>query len=371
MVMGREQLRPGAITDEQWQQWNEYRKNGGLLELYEWVDSGMPSVVSEKAAAAWLERLGAYLMSQTESGFISESERDVIWDDMVGRLTGQGKYAGQRHTILDLPSSVLSDVERYWTGLPKAEQKRIEDVAKELQTRAEVTARQAQELPLGVRGTSEQQVQAAYGAIRNLKLQMAAAPDYLQTQMGQQITQLEQAIEQIKGGIRGQARARTEEEMYPPNWQSELGPGKIAQDFAEKYGMSPEAAQQTGLRYFQHPESEEFSNLTKEESRSLAWVGMEAAGSQRPLPAAPPHEPAGFEELGVTAAPWKSWFERRYPQIVSKFKEKPPIERTAGSWSEFLERERKRIREEFTKQSAYQRGERPSAFQPRLKTVAF
>lgn len=83
-------------------------------------------------------------------------------------------------------------------------------------------------------------------------------------------------------------------------------------------------------------------------------------------------EKAYTEQLGEVAgtAPWKDWFRRQYPQLFREFKvgeEKP----TAVGWAEFLKKRKPELREEWWSLGAYQRGERPAAFAPRIKTVGF
>jgi len=374
--MGDEFLQTTPVnTDE----YRLYREGGGELGYQAWLDAGMPSLASN----AWLERLGAYLMAQMQKGFVSEAEADLIWGDMVNRLTGQGKYVGVTHTVMDLPPSVLSDVERYWTSLPVEAQKAAEQKAREAQQQAGDIAQQRGQLPLGAGGTPEQQFNAGITAINTLKQQMSAAPDYLQAEMRGQILNLEESLNQIRNNIRLDARRGTWEgeslsrsEILKRQAEKERTaprePGSTTQAFAEKYGMSPEAAQRTGYNYINNPDSPEYANLTREEKIDLEWVGLRAhIDTQRKEPAKPV-TPPDFE--GVTtqgSQMWRSWFERNYPAIVSEFKQKPAETQTAGGWDEFLKQERTRIKEEYLKQSPYSRGERPGAYSPKIKTVAF
>jgi len=162
-------------------------------------------------------------------------------------------------------------------------------------------------------------------------------------------------------------RTRAEE----PPIEEHPGPGMMAQRFAEKYGMNPEAAVQTGIRYATSPDRSEFENLTKEEMRDLVWVSMET-GEESHKPPPKPYEPPEFEKLGETGPPlWRTWFARRYPAIAGEFKERLPKERTEETWSEYLAKERARIRGEFAQQPYYARGERPGEFAPKVKTVVF
>lgn len=130
-------LRPGAITDEQYKAWQEYQQAGGMLALYEWVDAGQPTIIEERAAFAWLSRADTWLNSQVElgeeKGGISEAEYDLAIQDLIDRLSGADKYVGNRQTILDLPQSILNDVESYTKGLITTGQKSREQFQKEQQ----------------------------------------------------------------------------------------------------------------------------------------------------------------------------------------------------------------------------------------------
>jgi len=376
---------------EDYEAWQEYQKAGGQLSFDEWLDAGMPTIVEERAALAWLGRADAWLNAQVElgedKGGISEAEYDIAMQDLMARLSGTGKYIGDRQTILDLPQSILNDVENYTKGLVTTGQKNQEQAQKEQQEINEAVLAQRAKLPLNVGGNVQQQVKAGYDAIRNLKLQLETPnlPETLKGTMQSQILTLEQAINQLNQSARAKARAQTvpEEQEFPREGFPE--PGSFAQGFAEKWGMSPKAAEQTGYRYYQDPQSEEFANLTDEEKSGLTWVGIEAAGgggggggggdtgeSTWPKPRPTPFQPPRFEDIGATGSPsWKSWLAQRYPSIVSQFWAKPTGERVAETWSTFLESERKRISEEFSKQSPYARGERPGAFAPKIKTVSW
>ena len=379
MTMGRDAFLPGAITDAQWQAWNEYKAAGGFYGLYEWVAAGEPTIQEEKAAIAFRDRLNIYLDAQIASGAMSEAEADVLSQDTVDRLMGQGKYKGKRETVIDLPHWIVTGVENYITGLPVAEQKRIDQQIKEAQTMFQQLVQQGMELPLNARGTTTDQINYGQDTIRRLKLQLSVSPDYLQPIIRSQITGLEQSIKQLSESERLRARQATGAKT-PAQIQEEFEegvrtePGSLAMGFAEKYGMSPEAAQRTGFNYAANPESEEFANLTPEEERDLAWVGIEATEDRsRPKPPKP-FETPGFRTIGETGTQaYKSWFARQYPTIVSEFEAGAGggPRRTEETWLSFLEKERARIKEEFAKQSPYYRGEHPGAFSPRIRTVSF
>ena len=372
MVTGGKQYLPGAITDEQYQAWLEYQKAGGILEFYEWLDGGMPTITEEQANIAWMQRLDAYLTNQLNSGNISESEAKVIGNDTRDRLFGQGTYAGDRKNFNQLPAAILSDVERYWTGLPIAAQKEAEAAARVESQRLQDIASQRVQLPLGAGGTQTQQINAGMLAIQNLRTQMAAAPSYLQDEMRTQIAQLEDSINQISSSVRLQARQTTKAKEGIPEEPPE--PGTMAQMFAKQYGgITPKGAQLMGFNYNANPESPLYADLTSEQKGQLAWVGMEAAGPPpQPAPVPPYNPPAEFTASGETGSPvWKSWFARYYPSIVSQFTQGEGGKRTAESWSGFLAKERTRLKEQFASQGAYSRAERPSYYQSKLKTVAF
>ena len=68
---------------------------------------------------------------------------------------------------------------------------------------------------------------------------------------------------------------------------------------------------------------------------------------------------------------WQDWFRSRYPRIIEQFEVKPEAERTEKGWAEYLKRKKPEIKEQYYKQTPYERGERPSAFAPRIQTVGF
>jgi len=377
MVMPQDEFLQSRITEEESVAYKEYREDGGQLGYQEWVDAGMPTATEERAAFAWLGRLDLYLVNQMTSGAITEAEADLIWNDVYDRLFGGGKYVGLRQTTIDLPSAIRNDVERYTASLPVAEQKRIEQEARYAQQQAQDLATQRMQLPLGAGGTPNQQIRAGQEAIRRLQIQKETIPEqnfYLRDNIDVQIRQLQDSIGQITESERIKSRTRTEAELYPRGWEGEPDAPSFTKAFAEEHGMSAGAARETGLRYSQDPKSEEFANLTDEEKDNLIWVGIEGTGGgERYEPPPPkPITPPGFGGVGATGSPsWKSWFERQYPSIVSQFGARPAEEREAGDWASFLATERARIKEEFAKQSPYARGERPGAFAPKIKTVAF
>ena len=92
----------------------------------------------------------------------------------------------------------------------------------------------------------------------------------------------------------------------------------------------------------------------------------------------PRYEPA-FEAmragLGGTQ-PWKDWFESKYSTLLRRFKttlpaELPPAEEAERTWAEWLKKQKPELKEQWWGLGAYQRGERPAAFAPRVRTVKF
>ena len=121
MVMPQDEfLQP---KPEDTEAYRKYREGGGILAYQEWVDSGKPTVVEEKANIAWLNRFSDYLGAQVESGVITKEEAVLTGQDVQSRLFGQGKYVGNRQTILNLPQSILSDVESYTKQLSAQDRK--------------------------------------------------------------------------------------------------------------------------------------------------------------------------------------------------------------------------------------------------------
>jgi len=80
----------------------------------------------------------------------------------------------------------------------------------------------------------------------------------------------------------------------------------------------------------------------------------------------------GFREEMPRTERWRDWFRSRYPRMIEQFEAKvPEAERKEETWAEHLRKRRPEIREEWWRLTPYERGERPSAFAPRIQTVGF
>lgn len=118
----------------------------------------------------------------------------------------------------------------------------------------------------------------------------------------------------------------------------------------------------------------------KEQGR-LAYAGRHGMLFDRtPTPAKPFTEyGAGLEGMRTGFAGevpqterWQDWFRSRYPRMIEQFEAKPEAERIGEkTWTEYLKKKKPEIKEEYYKMSPYERGERPSAYQPRIQTVKF
>ncbi len=111
--------------------------------------------------------------------------------------------------------------------------------------------------------------------------------------------------------------------------------------------------------------------------RSIRQTGVGITGAERAF------RPTPFTEFG-TAEEFRAgfdipqterainWFRSRFPRLIEQFKfTVPKGEQKAKTFTEFLEGERPKVKEEFFRQTPFQRGERPSVFQPRITTVNF
>lgn len=107
-----------------------------------------------------------------------------------------------------------------------------------------------------------------------------------------------------------EARERWWRALHPEPEPSDEGPSATAISFAGQYGMSPEAAMATGVRYWQQPESPEWAGLTPQQRGELSWVA-------RPEPYRRPTEPP--------KDPWEAWQED-YP-YMQKFLTVPRAQR--------------------------------------------
>lgn len=73
---------------------------------------------------------------------------------------------------------------------------------------------------------------------------------------------------------------------------------------------------------------------------------------------------------------WKQYFEQRYGSLLRQFRaglptDGQPTKDVETNWAEFLRKRKPQLKEEWWKTGAFVRGERPSAFAPRIQTVKF
>ena len=180
--------------------------------------------------------------------------------------------------------------------------------------------------------------------------------------------------------IKSQARATTEREYEP----GELGRLKGIAEEAKRLGVGEEKAK---AEY-------EAALAETERGKEIARTGglppsgreAEAGYWATPRPSAaggfivgeerewepPPEDYIPPTEVGAIGPQrWRDWFTHKYGGVVEKYMTKTPRERTEVGWSQYLEKERTRLYEEYHRRGAYARGERPSAFAPRVRTVRF
>ena len=126
---------------------------------------------------------------------------------------------------------------------------------------------------------------------------------------------------------------------------------------------------------------EQATSLGQLDPRTFAPIG---AGGEvtRPRPLIPPRfaefEPT-FAEVSATVSGtqrMKDFFQSRFPELLRRFQALQPetlptADIQEANWAEFLRKRIPKIQEEFAQQSPFARGERPSVFQPRIKTVGF
>ena len=120
------------------------------------------------------------------------------------------------------------------------------------------------------------------------------------------------------------------------------------------------------------------------EERRLGVVGARAGitgvrGIQRGVePEVPPRFDIGFEKARPTTGSqrWRDWFRNQFSRELGQFQATTEFEglgtkQVEESWADFLRRRRPQLREQFQRQTPFERGERPSVFAPRVKTVRF
>lgn len=395
---GRTAPLPKGVTQIQWDLFNKYKEDGGYLDIQPWLSAGMPSVLEEKAIKSFLDKLDIWVVHQVNTEDWTEEQAQYYEQDVIDSLSGMGDYTGMPKRLNELSSSLVNSVNNYIASIPAAKRKELEAFTKSWsdmqaleekvsreriqkeQEQTQTIARQRMELPLGATGTYADAIRAGDNAIRNLQIQLDASPDYLKDTIKDQIGQLQTGVDQLiqseMAGERAKAGVMTPEQVRRTiEVEQRNEPSDAARRFGEKYTMSTKQAQLAAVEYASNPESEKFAALSPEERKELFWVGEQERSNQaeweKPAPAAP-FEPPDFKSSDMSGTPtWKSWFARQYPTIASEFLEKPGRERTKGTWAQYLEQERNRIKEEFSMQSPYMRGEYPSVYAPKLKTVIY
>ncbi len=101
----------------------------------------------------------------------------------------------------------------------------------------------------------------------------------------------------------------------------------------------------------------------------------------------PRYKPAFYEQLGVLpgSRPYLDWFQSRFPGLVSEFESKLPTYkgfktvlgavRETGEiqeqWSEWLKGKKSSLKERWWSKRPEERGEKPWAFQPMIRTRSF
>lgn len=304
----------------------------------------------DQTTNAFLLELEKWLKYRVSIGEIREADIDPIQSDYIARMYGIKPYTEQT------PIFALPQYNKIITFKKDIEA----DIAK-----------QKQIFPLGGGGTGAEQIWQAEWAIRDLQTQFNAAPDYLKPTIQGQIQTLKDFQTQQKKTERTLASGNLPQELTPEEarrytiGQEEARAGMFATDFAKEYGMSVHAAMQAGLRYAQHPESPEFSNLTQKEKVDLAWVGMEVAPESPPAKKIiPPYKPpATFGEAGITGSQYyKNWFEGKYSSALQEYKTTGA--QTEAGWAGLVGKKK----EEWWSLGWRERGERPYAFQPPIET---
>jgi len=140
-------------------------------------------------------------------------------------------------------------------------------------------------------------------------------------------------------------------------------------DYADK-AMLPETTPQD-------LQGELFVTLTPKEKQERRWRFAPAVPA-RPVAEREPRYMPAFEEMraGLQPQAWRQWFEASYPKLLRRFKAGLPTEaeeweaeKVEEKWSDWLKKGKPRFREEWYSRGARARGERPSAFAPRITTV--
>jgi len=202
----------------------------------------------------------------------------------------------------------------------------------------------------------------------------APLPTVPEAWLGERWTPTARAYEEKRADIEYQRALAERGAQKERKWE----PGTFTQEFAQKYGISPTEAHRLALGLawggggaLREGELQQLQALPLETRQELAWVGMEAQQQARALPALRrSFVPPLFEEMEVTGPPrWRDWFESKYGSMVRRFIE--PEQRTKASWVDYLRKQKAKTREEWWSLGPFARGERPSVYQPSIKTVRF
>ena len=115
-VVGEEKLRPGAITDEEWAEWNEYRRQGGTLELYDWIDARKPP-----SEDAYLTGLALYINYLLTIGARTDMTAQSQLADAIEQVETRGVAFKDEETGVVTVNRDLPHYELIRQGLPYKE----------------------------------------------------------------------------------------------------------------------------------------------------------------------------------------------------------------------------------------------------------
>jgi len=133
--------------------------------------------------------------------------------------------------------------------------------------------------------------------------------------------------------------------------------------------MSPALNRQYKERWSLEPQGMSFEDWLSVKTGYLSAAEREPF--MKATPSTPSYQPS-FEatRAGLTGSQyWKNWFTNRFSDVLREYKTKG--EPTEAGWSEFLAKRKAELKEEWWSLGAYGRGERPSSYQPLIKTVGF
>ena len=335
----------------------------------------MPNGMSQTEYAA---RLKAYLNNQVALGTMSPEQAETLWQNTSTQLAGGA-------SLSSLPYYGSPELSSLWlkpttpTYPTGATQPRVG--TRQLESNVQSIIQQAESLGMDMTGWAEEYVNAPTtsakgymlsGLTKAVNFQFDAQQIRESRIMAREFPEkfAEMEAERVKATpFHWQYRYDVDARDVFQSWFAGQPGGEEAKrawevkQYTEYPTLYPQYLQVGGARI-----GKTFQEWIKSEPAATAYL------ERRPVEYAP-----AFEEMvgGLAGTQhWRDWFEGKYSKLLRQFRGTLPspspgkteVEKT---WAEHLRILKPELKEEWAGLSPYQRGERPSVFAPKIRTVGF